>query len=494
MDEIRIEKINEATDTSILVVPVTNTDNSVDRRVFLQSKNVNIFPCSRRGQFDMQDSAKYYDPEARLNTERTNRLSTSVNGFTDSFIDNFDADAGNLVFTLAGYRVEAKNINIEKIAEALAATDEDIIYAHLSLHTGISLSINDYYTEILYRQSNSSYDKNYIDVTYTSNGITNDFFVGISFTKDANAKDLLAGARLIEHNLPIFHKITGSWELVQTSLLPKIEHGETEDSIKVSGDFTVKHDEQTSFKVTEDKTTITNDFTIKRVSDEGVQTSFEITKHGVGTVNVPLHITKATAVDGVLNSTSATRTKNLIVGELIEGEIFPDEGTIKAKKHIETPTLEATVGIDTPLLNVTNDGNGQANIDNAEIKGALEVIGDTMLQGLSASATNLGSLTVNGDTTLKGKTAISNDLDITGTATSSSSKTGAAEAASLKVTGESNLGSVNAKKVTANEVYLEDASKAFLCQVPALEVVHLTATDTYRLRFKFGKPITIIEE
>ena len=55
-------------------------------RVFLQSKNINIFPCARRGQYGIVGSAKYYDPEARLNTERTNRIGTAINGFKDKFI------------------------------------------------------------------------------------------------------------------------------------------------------------------------------------------------------------------------------------------------------------------------------------------------------------------------------------------------------------------------------------------------------------------------
>jgi hypothetical protein len=322
-----------------------NPSNQNDIRVFLPSKNINVFPCSRRGQYEDEKIPKHYDPEARLNTERTNRIGTAINGFKDSFIANNSFVPGDtLTFVLAGYRIAAKGFNPADIATALNLTDEDaVIYAHLSIHTGVSLAIDDYETEILYRQSDLLVKKNYLDVSYPNNTErVDDFFVGVSFTANEEARD--AGAT--PKHLALFSTVNGEWQLVQTSLLPKIEHGETEDSIKVSGDFTVNHGDQESFKVSENETTLTNSFTIKRVSDEGEQTSFEITKQGVGTVNVPLHITKATAIDGHASFNGGTEAFSLIVGKPAEDDIWP-YGTIKAKAHIETPTLEATESIKT---------------------------------------------------------------------------------------------------------------------------------------------------
>ena len=43
----------------------------------------------------------------------------------------------------------------------------------------------------------------------------------------------------------------------------------------------------------------------------------------------------------------------------------------------------------------------------------------------------------------------------------------------------------------ADEIWLDLANDV---QVPAVELAHLTATDTYQVRLKFGKPITIVEE
>lgn len=204
-------------------------------RVFLPSTDINVFPCSRRGQANIEDvaienSATYYDPEARLNTERTNRLHTALNGFTNSFIKSYDAEAKTLIFVLAGYYVEIKNFDPAIIASTLGE-GVDKIYAHLRLHDHVSLNVKDYFTEMLYRQSESELDANYLDVTYTINGDHGDFFVGVSFTKE-----LVEGTAT--HNLQLFSYVNDTWKQTPASLLPKIEHGETENSVKVSGDFT----------------------------------------------------------------------------------------------------------------------------------------------------------------------------------------------------------------------------------------------------------------
>lgn len=240
MPEIRIKNI----DGKIKFLIANN-------RVFLQSGSINIFPCSRRGQYGIEGVAKYYDPEARLNTERTNRIHTAINGFTDSFIDSYrpgnTSETGTLVFALAGYHIEVKNFDPVNIASALGES-VDKIYAHLSLHGGISLNVKDYFTEILYRQSDAdnAKNKNYLDVSYTAQDSSNEnithtdnFFVGISFTADETAQDAGVSPRFLE--LFNFNTENNAWELAQTSLLPKIGHGETEDSIKIDGSVTVNN-------------------------------------------------------------------------------------------------------------------------------------------------------------------------------------------------------------------------------------------------------------
>lgn len=253
--------------------PLPLKDSDEKTRVFIPSQNINVFPCSRRGQITTEGSKLNCDPEARLNTERTNRLRTSINGFTDSFIEGFtknkdeneaELETGTLVFVLAGYRMEVKEFNPASIATALGI-DDGTIYAHLSLHDGIPFGVANYFTEILYRQSTKTIKHNYIDVEYSDGDINSDFFMGVSFTTTDEVKDTIVvndeTKQLKKANLPLFSKeVDGDWKLVEASKLPKVEHDTEPDSIKLSGDFTVEHtndngDKQTSLKVTKAKVT-----------------------------------------------------------------------------------------------------------------------------------------------------------------------------------------------------------------------------------------------
>jgi hypothetical protein len=435
-----------------------------NERVFIPSELINIFPCSRRGQSKIEGNPVYYDPEARLNTERTNRLHTAINGFTDKFIVNNSFTAGDtLVFVLAGYYVEVKNFEPDIIAAGLYGdtfTSDSKIYAHLSLHDNVSLN-NDYFTEILYRQSGSSNDTNYLDVSYSYTTPPNpeaegrtatregDFFVGVSFTKTP-----VSDGSFTPHDLPLFSYLAGDWKLVEASKLPKVEHDTELDSIKLSGNLTVKHGEQTSFKVTKDETLL-----------------------------------------------GPTIMSSLIVGEKSENDTFAD-GTIKVKKHIETPALEATESARTPLLNVTNEGTAQANIDNATIIGELKVQNDGDAR-LSADAVNItGTLLVSqGDTTLKKLTAehtTVTNLAIAGEAEAGSALTVNGKGTikgDLEITTKTSTPTLDVNKITANEIWLDTVDNESIGQVPTLEIANLKDTKIYQLRFKFGgnTPIKPVE-
>lgn len=544
-----------------------------DVRIFLPSKDIDVFPCSRRGR--SEDNTIAYDPEARLNTERTNRISTAINGFTDSFVEHFSVekytdentgkviDPYTLIFVLAGYRVEARNFNPADIAEELGATDGNKIYAHLSLHDKVSLMAGGYFTEILYRQSTEENDANSLDVS--------DFFVGISFTNNPDCEDEIfdgdSNRTLVKYNLPIFTISKSddniySCELIQTSLLPKIEHGETEDSIKISGAFTIEQIEKDGTK----------------------QTSFEINDGGVGTVNVPLHITKGTTIDGGVTLKAGVDAFSLIVGDVAGGEVFP-KGTIKAKTRIETPTLDVKT-----IKNTATDSTGAVSIDDAlTVSGNLSLNSDKAVNTDKLNVKNIKSRVENGTITVESPTELNSTLEVGGNSTLKSNlkiegninvgnpekpvstdNSGyivakkditaeqdlvakrdikASEKATVKslVVGKrdssdsvapgditakalvrtptievntitnpnsnivvdktlqldkglsvketSTLATVTATKITANELLLEDTNKTSIGQVPALELAHLNATNTYQLRFKFGSsPITIKEE
>lgn len=338
-----------------------------NERVFIPSQNINIFPCSRRGRFNIDTldgdgkpskSLVNGDPEARLNTERTNRLRTAINGFTDSFIVNntFTSD-DTLVFVLAGYRIEVKKFTPADVAAALGknkANTECTIYAHLSLHDDIPLGVSGYFTEILYRQLSEA-STNYLDVEYTDSTSTEPlyFFRGVSFVVTEDIQDVITNTAngeertLVSANLPLFNisydtDTNSIASLVESSKLPKVEHDTAPNSIKLSGDFAVEHP-------------ILDENGNPVLNGEGkpeIKTSFKVTD-------------KETLLGPTVMS-------SLIVGTKADDEGFV-EGTIKAKNRVETPTLEATESITTPQLTVTdqlsvqNEGNGKILADTATI-------------------------------------------------------------------------------------------------------------------------------
>lgn len=374
-----------------------------NNRAFLPSKNINIFPCSRRGQYEMEPSVKHYDPEARLNTERTNRLHTAINGFTDSFIINNNFEIGdNLAFTLYGYRVEVKDFSPADIATALNisidGSTDSIIYAHLSLHDGISLSTEDYYTEILYRQSTMMTDINYLDVTYTANRKTEDFFVGVSFVSDQNISDGLPSKKL-----PLFSNVMGSWGLIQTSLLPKIEHGTTEDSIKVSGDFTA--DGTTWLKGAaqiDGETTIYNELLIK----SGNTTRAEIDSSKVS-FNLPVTVNDTLQV----KRTTGTGPAAVVEGSL---EVHDDIST----ETLNTNTIQSVETIKTDnVKGLVVTSTAVSPERTLKVEGKTDVSGDAGIEGRLTVSSNIDTNTLKAVTdivtpVLKTNTITSNNTEI----------------------------------------------------------------------------------
>ena len=357
-------------------------------RVFLPSRNINVFPCSRRGREELEDTVKQYDPEARLNTERTNRLHTAINGFADSFISSFDVDTGIFIFVLAGYYIEVKNFNPADIAGALNATNK--IYAHLSLYNNVSLSAEGYFTEILYRQFAAATDSNYLDISYPATTPEDDFFVGVSFT----AEEISDGV-LPSHNLLLFTSSgDGSWKPVETSLLPKIEHGETENSIKLSGDFRVNHNEQVSFNVEQGiastPTLKTNRVTSDLINVGALQNN-ELTNTS-GNIVAKNNITALGSM-GTRNDLTVDRQahiKNgLIVGNDDTSSRLP-AGEIKATVKVATPSLQVnTLTSDSDVVTITENlkvtGNTEVTEGNLIVKNGIT----TRLGNLNVSEGNI---------------------------------------------------------------------------------------------------------
>lgn len=368
-----------------------------NNRVFFTSGQVNVFPCSRRWRKieevlnkPAEINVEVYDPEARLNTERTNRIGTAINGFTDSFIVNetfrTNETDTTLIFVLAGYRVEVKNFNPSVVAAALGIPEGGTIYAHLSLHDGIELPGQGYFTEILYHQSigvDNDDDTQPLDVLYsddTNTSESNYFFTGISFVS-AEAKDTVLEVKgdatetrgLKGYQLPLFTKEASdnTWQLVEASKLPKIKHGETTDSIIVSGNATFDANIDVTNQATIASITVPSEDDIDTtVSKDGISTSYIYAKSlatdglSVGSeislVDDPQKPTKQTTIrnDEVATTGTVTAgTKLSVQNDAHNAEAAIDKAAIDVLEVDKTTTGTLQVGSTITVGNYINVGS-----------------------------------------------------------------------------------------------------------------------------------------
>jgi hypothetical protein len=281
--------------------------------VFMKSTNVKAYPCGRRRSIEIdadglattQNDSYYipFDPEARLNTEANNRKHSSLNGFTQTYIDSWktiaDTDKTELCsVVLAGYIF---NINFDKIRKTRQVVTDDgttkeesfeeyplfsdigeyisenanNVYVNIRLEEAplFSSTFAEYNTSILRNQTLTQTPALSLDIFKdTINSNANDandyYFSGLSFTagslagyefadfeiKKDNYKDFeykyeadatntrssvkiykKETGKLLQQviSLCILEKIDGRWQINQRALLPKIEHGDIENSIKV---------------------------------------------------------------------------------------------------------------------------------------------------------------------------------------------------------------------------------------------------------------------
>ena len=82
---------------------------------FIKSSNIQAYPCGRRravedrdlNDNDIVEADEHiripFDPEARLNTEANNRKHSSLNGYTQTYLKEWDEKKKLLTVALAGY-------------------------------------------------------------------------------------------------------------------------------------------------------------------------------------------------------------------------------------------------------------------------------------------------------------------------------------------------------------------------------------------------------
>lgn len=227
--------------------------------VFMESTKVNAFPCARRKSILAEDSYIPFDPEAKLNTEANNRKHSGLNGFTQSFINTFDEGTGELSFVVNGYYFELKLADFGSTAQLNAfgneisrlitskneGTEVHSIYANIKLAntplfsksftTVDKITIPQVDTKILRDQRTTDDPSACLDfyVDSSDDGTKNGsyYFYGLSFSHVRQSGSGYASLELLK-------KVDNAWQLQETSKLPKIEHGEDADSVRVPGSFT----------------------------------------------------------------------------------------------------------------------------------------------------------------------------------------------------------------------------------------------------------------
>lgn len=258
---------------------------------FIKSANIQAYPCGRRrselvdsdGSIETVDDKYYipFDPEARLNTEANNRKHSGLNGFTQTYLTEWEDDQDNLLLALAGYLFKIKlDNNYKKVndfgnavvtqlstlagaQQSSAWVEPERIYANILLEdTALFQGFMAYNTSVLRNQTDSSTPEVTLDLLTTPSrdnaslsdiqDFNNYYFSGLSFSAEplSGVQETHSTTYVTKENgtaqqidsLCILEKDneTGAWVVHQPAYLPKIEHGDEVDSIKVKAVFTEK--------------------------------------------------------------------------------------------------------------------------------------------------------------------------------------------------------------------------------------------------------------
>ena len=414
----------------------THTDGDL-KLAFIKSANVRAFPCGRRRSEDLATSNYRipFDPEARLNTEANNRRHSSINGYTQTYLKSWETPddsttTGLLTLSLAGYLF---NITLNKLTDAtgksidfsqvdtfgtqlVSALGEETaqqIYANILIEDTplLASSTQTYYTEVLRNQSASDNPELSLDLIISAydtsteiaqlQNFNNYYFSGLSFStspltrKDGTRSDnAITTTNLSRQNavsLLILEKIDGSWQIHEPAWLPLIEHGETADSIVVTGDALLKSDLYVKENIyVGDPSSVTSDD--KNYNSSVIAQQNIIAKNDV---HAGYDITAGQDITAGNNitATELTTTKSLTVTE--DASITQLYVTTNAQiedldvnTNIDTKTLLATESIQTPVANVTD----QLNVTNDNLDARAQIDRANMINAYVAAVLDVGGV------------------------------------------------------------------------------------------------------
>lgn len=258
-------------------------ETHIDREknlAFIKSSDVQAYPCGRRrsdtidtdgDRLTTADSYRIpFDPEARLNTEANARKHSSINGYAQTYIKQFNNNLFEL--SLGGYlfsiKLSAEYASPEyfctKLLDFFATNNVEVanateIFANILIEdVHLYSGFQEYYTGVLRNQSNSVGDgpKSFLDLlpdgAAEKEDANNYYFSGLSFSLVPLVDELTSSeepysikpvsvtrtnnitANQTCISLRLFKKVNNSWILNNRALLPKVEHGSDDNSVLVN--------------------------------------------------------------------------------------------------------------------------------------------------------------------------------------------------------------------------------------------------------------------
>jgi hypothetical protein len=222
--------------------------------VYIKSKNIKVFPSGRR-KAELNNGESYipFDPEARLNTEANHRKHSSLNGYKQSYLLDWNLEKSYVILALAGYLFKIELTDEYRDANSFGGALNDLLKPteeDKALYVNICTVEVDFFsgsdelgavtTEIL-RDLDLNGDPAPCLDSLTTNGVDGNadsyYFTGLAFSTAPIRKE--QEAHRVEY-LQLLDYTDNTWRIHESSRLPVIEHGDAEGSVKIPGDVTIE--------------------------------------------------------------------------------------------------------------------------------------------------------------------------------------------------------------------------------------------------------------
>jgi hypothetical protein len=273
--------------------------DGINKLVYIKSTNIKVFPCGRRrselvdsdGSDNTVSDRSYIpiDPEARLNTEANNRKHSGLNGFKQTYINDWEQGSDSISLVLAGYlfniTLDSEYRDIKNFGNAIKGLigDTDSIYANIVLADvqffssvdGSGTPGSTVSTEILRDQALALQPSVCLDILKeggTATRAADYYFSGLSFSsEESRPTNDRSNQRVISLQLLDYNSDTDFWAVHAASRLPKIDHGDTENSVKLVGDLNLPG------TLTVDEKIVAGSIDVnKKTNDDGTTTTIAV--------------------------------------------------------------------------------------------------------------------------------------------------------------------------------------------------------------------------